>query len=236
MVFETAPVCVWKSSNQYNGDERYKEQKYHMHNTIIFDMDGTLYDTEKIYRAGWLHAGVPLDLYQKFIGTSSLFIYDLLKENGFDPDQIISSRTTYVESELSKGIPLKPGALESLTWLKENGWTSLIATSSTAETAYRYLKATDMEDLFSDIVSGNHLEHGKPAPDIFLMAAQMAGRTPAECIVVEDSFNGVRAGHAAGMYTIMVPDLVEPDAEMRKTADLILLSLTDLPACLQKMK
>ncbi len=207
-----------------------------MYNTIIFDMDGTLYDTEQIYRTAWLSAGVPLALYQRFIGTSSLFIHNLLKENGFDPEETVQKRTARVEAELEKGIPLKPGTLESLTWLRENGWTCLIATSSRAETAYRYLKETNMQDYFSYVISGNHLEHGKPAPDIFLMAARTAGRVPSECVVVEDSFNGVRAGHAAGMYTIMVPDLAEPDEEMRRTADLILPSLKDLPASLSKLK
>ena len=207
-----------------------------MRNTVIFDMDGTIYDTEKIYKISWLEAGVPLDLYFSFIGTSRVHIRNLLTENGFDPDEVFEKRGQVVERELAKGIEIKPGAVEALTWLKENGWTSLIATSSKAEVAYRYLKETGMEDFFSDVVSGNQLERGKPAPDVFLMAARQAGRTPDECVVVEDSFNGVRAGHAAGMYTVMVPDLAQPADEMRATADIILPTLGELPACLMKLK
>ena len=203
-----------------------------MLNTVIFDMDGTLYDTEKIYRMGWLEAGVPLSMYEGFIGTSRVHIFETLAENGFDPEAVFEKRTICVERELAKGIEIKPGAVEALTWLKENGWTSLIATSSKAETAYRYLKETGMGHFFADVVSGNQLEHGKPSPDIFLMAAEQAGKTPAECVVVEDSFNGVRAGRAANMYTVMVPDLAQPDEEIRAAADIILPSLSELPACL----
>ena len=157
-----------------------------MRNTVIFDMDGTIYDTEKIYKISWLEAGVPLDLYFSFIGTSRVHIRNLLTENGFDPDEVFEKRGQVVERELAKGIEIKPGAVEALTWLKENGC--------------------------------------------------QAGRTPDECVVVEDSFNGVRAGHAAGMYTVMVPDLAQPDDEMRATADIILPTLGELPACLMKLK
>lgn len=205
------------------------------YSTVIFDMDGTLYDTEKIYRDAWLHAGVSMELYFTFIGTASTYIEKTLADHGMDPAAVIGAKVDYVNRTLEKGIPLKPGAAECLEWLREKGWKCAIATSSRMATADRYLDATGMRGYFAKVISGNRLEHGKPAPDIFLMAAEELEVEPAECIVVEDSFNGVRAGHASGMYTVMVPDLIAPDEEITALSDAILASLNELPDLLLKM-
>ena len=196
--------------------------------TIIFDMDGTLYDTEKVYKMAWLEAGVPLEVYRKFIGTSAATIRSVLTENGMDPDVILRDSRAVIERELAKGIELKPGARELLQWLKEKGYRTGIATSSTIETARRYLTESQMTEYFDEVISGNQLEHGKPHPDIFLMAADQLQAAPKECMVVEDSFNGVRAGHAAGMFTVMVPDLVQPDEEIAALADAVISSLSEI--------
>ncbi len=197
--------------------------------TVIFDMDGTLYDTESIYKAGWLAAGVPLAVYQSFIGTSSSFINETLTANGLDAAEIVAAKVAYTENELSKGVPIKDGALTALIWLKERGYKTAIATSSTVATAQRYLEATGMAEYFDKIVSGNQLERGKPCPDIFLMAAGELGSSPEKCMVAEDSFNGVRAGNAAGMYTVMIPDLIQPDEEIKSLADELLTTLAGIP-------
>ena len=202
---------------------------------VIFDMDGTLYDTEKIYREGWLQAGVPLNTYMNFIGTTNQYIADRLTEIGLNAEQVISSKIAWVNTFLEEeGIPIKEGAVRALKWLRDHGIISVIATSSAMEVADKYLEATGMREYFSHVVSGFLLEHGKPEPDIFLMAAEQAGIEPSECAVVEDSFNGVRAGHAAGMYTIMVPDLIQPNEEIRSLADVVLPSLALLPEQLMK--
>ena len=197
--------------------------------TVIFDMDGTLYDTESIYRDGWLSAGVPLELYLTFIGTSSTYIHETLTEHGFNPEQVVADKTAYTANELAKGIPLKDGAQTILVWLKERGFKTAIATSSSIATAQRYLAESGMAEYFDRIVSGNRLERGKPHPDIFLMAAKELGSQPEKCMVIEDSFNGVRAGHAAGMFTVMIPDLIEPDEEIRGLADVVLTTLAAVP-------
>ena len=204
-----------------------------MISTVIFDMDGTLYDTERIYRMAWLEAGVPLAVYQQFIGTGASTVRRIIEENGLQVMQILRDANAVTQRELAKGIPLKPGAKEVLAWLREKGYRTGIATSSTIETAQRYLTNTHMTDYFDEVISGNTLERGKPYPDIFLMAAQQLGASPENCMVVEDSYNGVRAGHAAGMYTVMIPDLVEPDEEITALADAVLVSLTEVKKLLQ---
>lgn len=196
---------------------------------VIFDMDGTLYDTEAVYRRAWVKAGIPDDFYLKLIGRSHVNIVQMLNDNGYDSDKIYELKNKYTEEEISKGIPVKEGTLKTLKWCKENGLLTAIATSSAKNVAKRYLKDTNMEAYFDQIISGNQLENGKPAPDIFIYAAGELGVDTNECMVVEDSFNGVRAGKAADMITVMVPDIIPADEEMNKLADKILDSLDEFP-------
>ena len=197
---------------------------------VIFDMDGTLYDSEKIYGKGWMAAGLTREQYYQLIGRSRVNIDALLEQWGYDVAAVRKVRTEAVEATLqSDGVEPKPGALECLQWLRENKIPAAIATSSAKEMADRYLAMTNMGEYFDLVISGNTLERGKPFPDIFLEAARLLGQDPSECLVVEDSFNGVRAGRSAGMYTVMIPDLIPPDEEMRSLADDILGGLHELP-------
>ncbi len=202
----------------------------------IFDMDGTIYDTEQIYRRAWLAAGVPEDLYRSYIGTPRAYIKKLLTEHGFDAEEIYRQKDAFTAAETAERVPLKPGALECLSFLKEHGIRTAIATSSSVETAHTYLAKSGLAPYFDVVCSGNQVEHGKPAPDVFLYAAELLGAAPEECFVAEDSFNGVRAGRAAGMFTVMIPDLVEPDEEILALADACLESLSQLPALLVERK
>ena len=160
----------------------------------------------------------------------TIVIYSSLTGNTKKVGEAIASGLPAGTEALAQGIPLKPGVLEALEWLRERGFKTAIATSSSMETAEQYLRQTDMEKLFSQVVSGQHLAHGKPAPDIFLLAAEKLSSAPGSCLVVEDSFNGVRAGKAAGMVTVMIPDLLQPDEELRALADAVLDSMEALPS------
>lgn len=202
---------------------------------VIFDMDGTLYDTERIYGEAWEKAGISHELYLRLIGRSHVSIVDLLNKCGYRGEEICAKKRQYTEEILHKrGIPVKPGVIETLKWLQERHVLTAIATSSHISVADRYLDETNMRQYFSKVISGNGLEHGKPEPDIFLYAADQLEADPQDCIVVEDGFNGVRAGKAAGMLTIMIPDQVLPDAEMKATADIILKSMEELPEVLSQ--
>lgn len=204
---------------------------------VIFDMDGTLYDSEKIYGHGWMQAGLSKEQYYQLIGRSRVNIDQLLQEWGYDVEALRRVRSEAVEKELQeKGVDLKPGARECLLWLRQQRIPAAIATSSAKEVADRYLAMTGMKEYFDLVISGNTLERGKPFPDIFLEAARRLGQSPGDCLVVEDSFNGVRAGRNAGMFTVMIPDLIPADEEMHSLADAVLESLVELPDWIEAQK
>ena len=200
---------------------------------ILFDMDGTLFDTEAIYAEGWLRSGVPYDVYVQLIGLSQEDEQKVLAPHGFDFDTCKAVVDEYTALTLKKGIPLKPGTREILAFAKERGLRTSIATSSEIKVADDYLEQTGLGPFFDAVVSGYNLPHGKPAPDIFLIAADRLGISPEECLVVEDSINGIRAGKAAGMKAVMIPDRIEPTEEIRQLADAVLPSLLDLMGWLE---
>lgn len=196
---------------------------------VIFDMDGTLFDTEAIYAQGWYKGGVPHEVYLQMIGMSVVAEKELLTSHGFDADAVIDGMYAYAAKELEKNVPLKPGVKEALEWIREKGYRTAVATSSPEERAVKNIEKTGLGDSFDAVVSGFSLEHGKPAPDIFLMTAGKLGIAPENCLVVEDAPNGIRAGKAAGMTAVMIPDRVQPDEEVKALADGMLTSLHELP-------
>ena len=185
---------------------------------VLFDMDGTVFDTEMIYRRAWVRAakeiGFDVDMELFFERICGLIMTDMralvLRVYGEDTpfDELRNLRRSYIEEELAKGIlPFKSGAPEIFGELKKRGIKIALATSTGRKMVDRYLQMSGLEGVFDVIMTGETVERGKPDPEIFLITAQKLGIAPEHCVVVEDSPNGVRAGHAAGMLTVMVPDL-----------------------------
>ena len=113
------------------------------------------------------------------------------------------------------GIPLKPGAKEILTWLRENGILTALVTANDYQRAERYLKKIGLFELFDKIICANMVEKGKPAPDMYAFASKELGLPPERTFAVEDSPNGVTSAYLAGCKVIMIPDLTEPDEELK---------------------
>lgn len=185
---------------------------------VLFDMDGTVFDTEVIYRRCWFRAAEDvgfdedMDLFFERVGGLNLTdMADLFHRVYGDsvPFEVLWARwLACIDDEMACDVlPFKAGAPETLFALKEQGIKIALVTSSGHKTVARYLQMSRLESVFDVIMTGDRVTHGKPHPEIFLSAAEKLGIAPEHCVVIEDSPNGIKAGHAAGMYTVMVPDL-----------------------------
>ncbi|MBQ1229906.1 MAG: HAD family phosphatase [Clostridia bacterium] len=192
---------------------------------VLFDMDGTVFDSERVYRDGFLLAakemglppsvidhhpalcGLPRDESRRYMksvfGTD--FPYDDWRERMWQ---------YAAEVFLESGPPKKDGVPEILIELRDMGIRTAIATATRLPVATQYLQKSGLAPYFDTVVTGDRVRNGKPAPDIFLLAAEELGIPPASCAVAEDSRNGILAAHRAGCYPILVPDLYPPAAEI----------------------
>lgn len=191
---------------------------------VIFDKDGTLFDTEKVFLRAWRLAadelGVPdidatvRDCTGKTIPDIGIYWAEKYPTIPFD-DYITRRQNHFKRIIEEEGLPMKAGAREILTYLKEVGVKIALATSSMHEEAFDHLTRSDLMPYFEAIVTSDMVENGKPAPDPYLLAASKLGIEPAYCIGVEDSLNGVRSIYNAGMRAVMIPDLIPPTDEVR---------------------
>ena len=191
---------------------------------VLFDLDGTLIDTEKYYQEAWKEAGAHfgLDLgLDKSLQLRSLgkpFARQQFREwFGDEPDiEVVRAYRRQLSDKLieERGLDLKPGAAELLTWLKNNNIRICLVTASLLDRANKLLDKAGILDMFDDVISAEMVEQGKPAPDVYLHACSRLGISPERTIAVEDSPNGVKSAYRAGCNVVMVPDLTPPDEEI----------------------
>jgi HAD superfamily hydrolase (TIGR01509 family) len=190
---------------------------------VVFDMDGLLVDTEQVvFRAmqrasGDIGLEMPFATFQRMVGlqhaASDLILMEHFGE-GFDLAAWSVEISRHFRQELAAGIALKSGATEILDHLDVLGLPRAIATSSSLESVQASLGPHSLVDRFHALITRDVQTYGKPHPQPFLMAAEALGVEPEHCLALEDSHNGVRSAAAAGMMTIMVPDMLDPTEEM----------------------
>ena len=190
----------------------------------VFDMDGLLIDTEKLYLKYWKQAAADFGYDMRdehvFAIRSLARKFSIPKLKGFfgeefPSEEIRARRTELINADIDQnGIDLKKGMPELIVYLQERGVRCAVATATARDRTERYLGKIGAGELFDAVICGDMVHSGKPDPEIYLTAAKALGLDPRECAAFEDSPNGIRAAHAAGCEAIIIPDLTPPEEEI----------------------
>ena len=205
---------------------------------VLFDMDGVIFDTERAIIECWKlvapEAGIKdIEAFcQDALGTNSQVTRELFVNRygaEVDYDGLNQKKRDLFMRMFDAGlVAVKPGVRELLGYLKDNGIKVALASSTSSKSVLREIIAAGLEKYFDEIVCGDMVERSKPAPDIWLEALRRLGVDAKDAAAIEDSFNGIRSAKAAGLYAIMVPDIVQPDDEIRELADQVFPSLNEV--------
>lgn len=205
---------------------------------VVFDMDGVIFDTERLVIEFWKEVAKKHNIPNvehtciQCLGTNRVRTREIFLENygadfPFDPYR---AKVTELFNTHYKGVPLptKPGIRELLNYLQEQDIKVGLASSTAQHLVRDEIGTAGLLPYFQTLVCGDMVEHSKPAPDIFLKACEILNADPTKSIAIEDSFNGIRSAHCAGMTPIMVPDQVQPTDEIRTLAFHVMPSLVDV--------
>ena len=224
--FERLGYAVIAEDRKYGGLLRhvfYKKREIPVR-ALVFDLDGLLFDSERIVQRSWEDVGNELGiphmgnhiyhtLGMNLAGRNAYFS----KAIGEDfPHEEFARRTRIRFREIvdAEGLPVKPGALELLEYAKKAGYHMAVATSARKEYALRNLREADILKYFEGFVFGDVVTRAKPDPEIYLKACESIHMLPEQCVALEDAPAGIRAAKAAGLKPVMIPDMVEPTEEI----------------------
>ena len=205
---------------------------------VVFDMDGVIFDTERLVIEFWKEVAKKHNIPNvehtciQCLGTNRVRTREIFLENyGADfPYDPYRTEVTELFNTHYKSVPLptKPGVRELLSYLQEQDIKVGLASSTAQHLVRDEIGTAGLLPYFQTLVCGDMVEHSKPAPDIFLKACEILNADPTKSIAIEDSFNGIRSAHCAGMTPIMVPDQVQPTDEIRTLAFHVMPSLLDV--------
>ena len=205
---------------------------------VVFDMDGVIFDSERAVMNCWLVLADKYGIeniekpYLACIGTTMEKTREImLNEYGADfPYDTYAKEASRLYHEKYDGgrLPMKPGVVELLTFLKEKKKKIALASSTRRQTVVNQLRDAHILDFFDAVICGDMVEKSKPAPDIFLKACEELKVEPEKAYAIEDSYNGIRAAHAGGLKPIMVPDLLPENEETEELSEVILKNLVEV--------
>lgn len=205
---------------------------------VIFDMDGVIFDSERATYLCWKkvaedHGLKRMDeVYRKCIGVTVEVTERICKEaygQDFEYERFSKEASVLYHARYDGGrLPVKEGVCEILGYLKEQHIPVAIASSTREQRVTTQLQEAGLYEFFDAVVGGERVAKSKPAPDIFLFAAESLGVAPEDCVVIEDSFNGILAADAAGMIPVMVPDMLEPDETITGKCKAVCRTLTEV--------
>ena len=206
---------------------------------VLFDMDGLMVDTESLSTEAFINSAkaqgynMTKEETLKVLGFTKANIYqfwiDYFQGTNVDGEKLVDDHYEYIENVLYTVGPEKmPYVEELLKYLRENNYKIAVASSSDTADIKNNLEKTKLEKYIDEIASGAEVENGKPAPDVFLLAAKRLGVDAKDCLILEDSKAGIKAGKASGAMVFMVPDMYTVDKECEDTADRILTNLGEV--------
>lgn len=197
---------------------------------VIFDMDGLLFDTERLCLQSFVetrrHFSLPddPDTFLKCIGLRGAEPVRIIRESlnsAMDLDVFNNEWRRRIDAMYAQGVPVKPGASKLVQLLDRNGHSLAVATSTDTADARRQLQAAQLLHHFSCVIGGDQVSRPKPDPEIYHKAAAELGVCVQDCVAFEDSETGVRAAHASGAKTVQIPDLIQPSAALRALGHII---------------
>ncbi len=209
----------------------------HRKQAVIFDLDGTLVDSMWMWKAidmeylGRFGYGCPEDLQKSIEGMSFTETAVYFKKRFMLEDPIEQIKKDWTDMSIDKyrhEVPLKPGGKAFLEYAASLNLPMGIATSNSREIVDVVLNALGIGHFFCNITTSCEVSRGKPAPDVYLFACEQIGESPSDCIAVEDSPNGIKSAYAAGCKPVMVPDLTQPDEEIRPILYAVVDTLADI--------
>lgn len=194
--------------------------------SVVFDMDGLMFDTERVYVEAWDYAGSKIGigkagyLVYKTLGMNSRATQKVLDEefpDGYDKTGLAYYTKIFLEKYyLENGLQVKAGLYELLSFLKDNHYKIAVASSTTEQGVRKNLSDAKITEYFQVIIGGDMVSHSKPDPEIYMKACKMLEENPENCLALEDSKNGLLSAYNAGCKPIMVPDLWQPDEKIEK--------------------
>lgn len=209
---------------------------------VLFDMDGTLIDTESAYLEEWVRAAklqgfeITQDLWHQMLGRPTIDCHQLVQDAfgaGFKLDVFATEYRSRLNDRLQHHVPIMPGVLNLLEDLKVQRTPMAVATSATRKSAEAYLSTAGLRGFFSHVITRDDVDQGKPHPEPFQKAAAALTVAPERCIALEDTEAGIRSAHGAGTIPIMIPSLKQPANEIAEICHLICNDMSEVHAHLR---